>query len=199
MDSIYPAGRSYSLDERGKKLLSNSDTFCQEYIINRKNEIQSHEHYSFLLGYYTHLITDASFQKFIQNENRIKDTWVRIKKDKRMRKHTSGYPEDWNSIKQLISKNSRMREIYSMEAEYLQANPNSGYLTEIMTLKEFPDYIDYLPQGCIVRKIGIMGYLPKVDKNLMNPIVMSRDEFYSFANNTALLIINQFKTLKLVR
>lgn len=53
-------------------------------------------------------------------------------------------------------KKDRMREIYAMEAEYLCGHPNSGYLTEILPLKAFHDYIDYLPQGCVVRKIGVM-------------------------------------------
>jgi len=54
-----------------------------------------------------------------------------------------------------------MKDIYTIEAEYLEKNPDSGYLSYIMKLKEFPDYIDYLPKGAIVRKIGVMGYLPK--------------------------------------
>jgi len=70
-------------------------------------------------------------------------------------------PENWDSVKKLIHKNDRMKDIYTIEAEYLEKNPDSGYLSYIMKLKEFPDYIDYLPKGAIVRKIGVMGYLPK--------------------------------------
>ena len=81
--------------------------------------------------------------------------------------------ETWDSVKRLIPKKDRMREIYAMEAEYLSDHPSSGYLTEIMPLKTFPDYIDYLPQGSIVRKIGVMGYLPEVDKS-MNKFIPGR-------------------------
>lgn len=81
------------------------------------------------------------------------------------------------------------------EAEYLRDNPTSGYLTEILPLKEFPDYIDYLLHGCVVRKIGIMGYLPEVDENLTNPISMSRDEFIFFAENASSLVVSKLGEL----
>ncbi len=98
----------------------------------------------------------------------------------------------------LISKNERMHEIYCLEAEYLRDNPTSGYLTEILSLKEFPDYIDYLPPGCIVRKIGVMGYLPELDENLTNPILISREELSSFVNNTFLFVVSKLSEKKLI-
>lgn len=84
-----------------------------------------------------------------------------------------------------------------MEAEYLYDNPDSGYLTEILPLKDFPDYIDYLPHGCIVRKIGVMGYLPEQDDTLKY-ITMSREEYSSFVENTVKLVADQFHKKGLV-
>lgn len=85
-----------------------------------------------------------------------------------------------------------MREIYAMEAEYLSNHPNSGYLTEILPLKSFPNYIVYLPQGCIVRKIGVIGYLPEPDKSINKFITMSKDEYENFVEDTIQLVIKQF-------
>lgn len=181
-----------------RKVASDCDTFCQEYILKRKSEIQLHEQYSFLLGYYAHLITDAAFQWYIRDDKRVKDTWSRIYANENLRLRAKGYSEDWDSVKRLISKKERMHEIYSMEAEYLRDNPTSGYLTEILSLKEFPDYIDYLPHGCIVRKIGVMGYLPELDESLSNPISMSREEFISFVDNTTLLVISKLREKNLI-
>ncbi len=178
-----------------RKIASDCDSFCIEYIHNRKNEIGSHEQYSFLLGYYAHLIIDAAYQWYIRDDKRVIDTWERINADVNLRVRAKGYPQDWDSVKLLISQNERMNEIYSMEAEYLRDNPSSGYMTEILPLKEFPDYIDYLPKGCIVRKIGIMGYLPEVDENLINPIAISRDEFSSFVDNTTSLVVSKLKNM----
>jgi hypothetical protein len=181
-----------------RKIASDCDSFCNEYLLKCKNKIQLQEHYSFLLGYYVHLITDAAFQLFIRDDKRVKDTWVRINEDEHLRLSAMGYPKDWDSVKKLISKNERMHEIYSMEAVYLRDNPSSGYLTEILPLKEFPDYIDYLPHGCVERKIGIMGYLPEVDENLIHPISISRDEFISFTENTSLLVLSKLRNANLI-
>lgn len=181
-----------------RKVASDCDFFCKEYILKRKSEIQSQEQYSFLLGYYVHLITDVAFQWYIRDNKRVKDTWRRINADENLRVRAKGYPEDWDSVKKLISKSERMHEIYSMEAEYLRDNPTSGYLTEILTLKEFPDYIDYLPHGCVVRKIDVMGYLPELDENLTNPISMSREEFIFFVDNTALLVMSKLREKNLI-
>lgn len=175
-----------------RKKASDCDAFCDEYISKRKDQIKSAEEYAFLLGYYSHLITDAAFQAMIRDEDRVRAVWMRIKADEELSVTGAGMDETWDSVKRLISKKDRMREIYAMEAEYLNGHPSSGYLTEILPLKSFPDYIDYLPQGCIVRKISVMGYLPEVDKSINKFISMSQDEYADFVKNTIQLVVNQF-------
>jgi len=175
-----------------RKIASDSDVFCAEYILKRKDNIKSAEEYAFLLGYYSHLITDAAFQAMIRDEDRVRATWRRIKADEKLSAACAGMDETWDSVKNLIPKKDRMREIYAIEAEYLNYHPSSGYLTEILPLKSFPDYIDYLPKGSIVRKIGVMGYLPEVDKSMNKFISMSQDEYADFVKNTIQLVVNQF-------
>lgn len=85
-----------------------------------------------------------------------------------------------------------MQEIYSMEAKYIRDYPNTGYLTEILPLKEFPDYIDYLPASAVVRKIGVMGYLPKVGDFTVKYITMSQEEYAAFVKDTICLVLEQF-------
>jgi len=58
--------------------------------------------------------------------------------------------------------------------------------------------IDYLPPGCIVRKINVVGYVPEQDENLSNPIVISREEFSYFVNNTALLVVSKLREKNLI-
>ena len=123
---------------------------------------------------------------------------MRIKADEELSVASAGMDETWDSVKRLIPKKDRMREIYAMEAEYLSDHPNSGYLTEILPLKYFPYYIDYLPKGCIVRKIGVMGYLPKPENSINKFITMSRDEYADFVEDTIQLVIQQFAEKKLM-
>jgi hypothetical protein len=43
-----------------------------------------------------------------------------------------------------------------------------------------------------------MGYLPKLDENLTNPILMSREEFISFVGDTALLVVSKLREKNLI-
>lgn len=181
-----------------RKCLSDCDLFCDDYILKRNDEIKSNEQYSFLLGYYAHLITDAALQGFIRDENRVKAVWDRIEADVYWKEKAKGYPKDWDSVKKLITRKIRDNEMYTMEAEYLREHPDSGYLTEIIPLKEFPDYIDYLPHGCIVRKIRIMGWIPEVDESITKFMAMSREEYSTFVNETVELVENKFRDKKLL-
>ena len=175
-----------------RKKASDCDAFCQKYIVEHRDKIKSAEEYAFLLGYYSHLMTDAAFQAFIRDENRVKAVWKRIKENSELSQQCTGMEETWDSIKKLVSKGGRMREIYTLEAEYLQQHPDSGYLTEILPLKEFPDYIDYLPHGCIARKISVMGYIPKADETLTDFLTISKGEYTSFLTSTVQLVSNKF-------
>lgn len=175
-----------------RKQVSDCDVFFKAYIEKRRGSIQSSEEYAFLMGYYAHLITDAEFQKMIRDENRVKAVWKRIRENENLRKRSAGMEETWDNAKKLIPKQIRVGHIHSIEAEYLKANPDSGYLTEILPLKAFPDYMDYLPNGAIVRKIGVMGYMPGTDENPHAWIAISREEYEAFVQDTAEMIIKRF-------
>ena len=144
------------------------------------------------MGYYTHLITDAAFQKMTRDEERVKAVWKRIDGNENLREQSAGMEETWDNAKKLIPKRVWVGHIYSLEAAYLNAHPDSGYLTEILPLMEFPDYIDYLPKGAIVRKIGVMGYLPEINEELGEWIALSREEYEAYIQETIQLILRQF-------
>jgi len=175
-----------------RKKASDCDAFYDEYITKRRDRIQTSEEYAFLMGYYAHLITDAAFQKMIRDEERVKAAWKRIKENENLRERSAGMEETWDNAKKLIPKRVWIGHIYSLEAEYLNAHPDSGYLTEILTLKDFPDYIDYLPKGAIVRKIGVMGYLPEINEGLGEWIALSREEYEAYIQETIQTILKRF-------
>lgn len=173
-----------------KKEASDAEIFCNQYILKQRDNIRSAEEYAFLMGYYSHLITDAAYQAMTRDGERVKAMWRRIKSDDEWGIVGIGMDETWDSAKKLIPKKDRMREIHAIEAEYLCDHPDSGYLTEILPLRYFPDYIDYLPQGNIIRKISVMGHMPKIDKSIDKFIVISKDEYAAFVENTIQLVIN---------
>ena len=177
--------------QAARKKSSDCDVFCEEYIVKRRSEIQSAEECAFLLGYYSHLITDVAFQAMTRDTDRLRAAWDRIKADERFYTVGADMDETWDSIKILIPKKERMRQIYTIEGEYLRDHPDSGYLTEILPLKDFPDYIDYLPAGAIVRKIGVMGYLPNQDETEETFLAISREEYTAFVADTIRLVVER--------
>ena len=102
-------------------------------------------------------------------------------------------PETWDTIKMLIPYEERKIDIDTIEATYLEKHPDSGYLTEILPLKEFADYIDYLPQGAIVRKIGVMGKLPKAGNARF--LSISREEYEEYIKGSIRLVIQKIKEI----
>ena len=177
-----------------RKIASDCDRFYNEYIEKRHQEIQSTQEKSFLLGYYSHLITDAEFQRFIRDNKRVEAVWFRIKNHAELSEKAKGMLENWDSVKVLIDGKERMKDIYSIEKEYLEKHPDSGYLTEIIGLKYFPDYIDYLPKGAIVRKINIMGYMPQKEISEYPYIAISKEEYMDFLNHAAELVVKSLNS-----
>lgn len=176
-----------------RKIASDCDRFYKEYIKSRINDIKTDEEYSFLMGYYSHLIVDAEFQRFIRDEKRVVSVWKRIKAHPVLSKKSLDMPENYDSIKALIKKEERMKDIYSMEVDYLNRHPESGYFTEILKLTDFPDYIGYLPKGAIVRKIKVMAYIPIKEISIYPYIAMTEREYKYFIDRALELTIASFK------
>lgn len=173
--------------EGKRKAAADCDRFLHEYV--EKKEKMDNREESFLLGYYAHLITDAEFERYTRDEDRVKASWTRIKKHPELSKLSVGMEETWDSVKVLIKGKERMKDIYSIEKEYLDLHPESGYLTDIIGLKEFPDYIDYLPNGAIARKVKVMGYMPKKEISKYPYIGLTVEEYDFFTETATKLVV----------
>lgn len=175
-----------------KKVMADCERFLQEYVEKRAPlDIQER---SFLFGYYAHLVTDAEFQRCIRDTERIQAVWRRIKQHPELSKLSAGMEETWDSVKLLISRKERAKDIFSIEREYLDQHPESGYLTDILSLTEFPDYIDYLPKGAIARKVKVMGWMPQKEVSQYPFVGMSEEEYLGFVEKAAKLTVEGIET-----
>ena len=177
-----------------RKTATDCDRFLHEYIELKENLDSKEE--SFLLGYYAHLITDAEFQRYIRDEERVKSCWGRIKQHPELNQRAVGMEETWDSVKKLINGRERMKDMYYMEAEYLETHPESGYITDIIPLEKFPDYIDYLPPGAIVRKVKVMGYMPEKEISKYPYIGMSKEEYNCFVIRATELVVKAIENYR---
>ncbi len=172
---------------------ADAERFIDEYI--SKRNISSNEEHSFLLGYYAHLATDAEFQRMIRDTQRVENVWKRIDQSQAYSVLAADLPWTWDTVKKLISKKDRFREIYSIEGIYLRNNPNSGYCTEILSLTDFPDYIDYLPHGAIVRKIPKMIVSDEWLQPIESYISITPEEVTDFAEAAVNIITSRIERL----
>lgn len=182
----------------GRKKAADAERYYEQYVQKRMDSIDQGEELSFLLGYYAHLIADAEFQAMIRDEERIKAMWRRIREDESLMRRAKGMEETWDSAKQLFSKAERFREREGIEADYLQAHPDSGYRSEVLALESFPDYLDFLPGCYIVRKVDVMGDVPRKDARSPEPICMSRKEYEDYVNGTAAWIVRKLREKQIV-
>lgn len=182
-----------------RKIAADCDRFLNEYLLPRMQQKElSNEEYSFLLGYWAHLVEDAEFQRYIRDEDRVRASWSRILAAPDLCRQAEALPATFDSVKLLIPKAERMRDIFAIEAKYLSDHPSSGFLTEIIPLTDFPDYIDYLPHGSIVRKIGVMGKLPVTDDKPLRFLAISREEYALFVQTASRLVIDGIKAHNLI-
>ena len=145
---------------------------------------------SFLLGYYTHLVTDAEYRNLTHNPARLAKMWYRIKTREGLRERAIGMLGSWDEVKLLFPKIERMKDIYSIERRYLDKHINCGYLKYIYPNKAFPvyefqDYIDYLPRGSVPIKIRMLAYIPREIKSEFPYVVISEEEYNSYLEEAA--------------
>ena len=166
----------------GDKSPRDAERFYRGYML--LHPAKSHEEQSFQWGYYAHLLTDAAFKLLVYDEERVAKSWERIDKIPELKEKAKGVERTYPGVKQLISNEERMTDIYQVEREYLDAHPDSGYLTDILPLEDFPDYLSYLPKGAIVRKLKVMGYMPPMRKARYPFLAVTKEEWLTYLEGT---------------
>lgn len=171
-----------------RKALSDAERFYTEWVEKRRENISGDEEIAFLLGYYVHLLTDAAFGAMTRQPDRVHAAWERLRQNPELAAAARGMEETWDNIKLLIPGKEMKRCFHALEGAYLRDNPSSGYLTEILPLRIFPDYLEYMPKGCYARKIRVMGYRPRPVVREPDWIAVSRAEYEAYVQSTVELV-----------
>lgn len=173
------------------KLTADYEDFYSKYI--KDHSFTTNEQYSFLMGYYSHLITDVEYQRFIRDEQRVKNAFKRIKANAVLREKIIGYSEDFDTLKKVFGKNYIFHDITVQEWSYIKSNPDSGYNTVLLNIEEFPDYLDFFPHGAIIRKIRIMANEPDKEIPEDELLFFSKQEFERFIHETNNIVYRLMK------
>lgn len=172
------------------KLSADYEAFYNKYINGK--EIKNWEESSFLFGYYSHLIVDVAFQKFVRDNDRVKNIYNRIESVAELKKKVKGKAKDFDTIKSSFGKQDIFLDIYVQEKNYLMENTNSTYNTILKNIKEFNHSLDFMPEGAIVRKLKIMTSEYDSAVNRTDFVFFSIKEINTFIDNTCQLIKNEF-------
>lgn len=173
------------------KLTADYEKFYDLYV--RKKKFSSDEHYSFLLGYYSHLMTDVMWVEYMHNEDRVRVCFDRIKAHSEMRKELSGLPEEYEVVKQVFGRKCFLNDAAEIEHRYIAKNAHNSYNEIVRKTTNFPDYLDFLPAGAIARKIKIMAYEPPEAVEEKKLIFLTEEEYRQFVDDTSRRILTLIK------
>ena len=174
------------------KLSADYEGFYCRYLA-KKDGLSTQER-SFYWGYIAHLMTDIAFFRFIHNEQLTEERWERICKIPGLMEKVHGQSCSWENIKRIFGRKRVFAGLIALENEYLYAHPETAYLTVLQTVKDFPDYLDYLPRGAILRKIGVMGTVPEKPTGEIEQIFFTRTEMDGYISRTCEEIIRYIKS-----
>lgn len=168
-----PKEITHWLDDANK---TNAKAFYDKYL-NNPNLRQDKDLYSFLLGYYVHLLTDMEWSKLYSEKK--KETLYKVGLDK--------YPKFIWTIK---------KDWYGLDFLYLKNNPKSLFFTVFKDINEVPDYLDYFPKNAFELQVKYITtyYLGENEETKENFIYLNEKEMDDFILNTSESIMLELRT-----
>ena len=161
-------GVTHWIDDANK---INAKAFYDKYIANTTLR-QDKAYFSFILGYYVHLLTDIEWSKLTD-----------VKKLNPLYKEGLGkYPKFIWTIK---------KDWYGLDFLYLKNNPNSLFFTVFKNILEVPTYLDYFPENAFKIQVKYITeyYLGENEETKENFIYLNQNEMDTFVVNATQTII----------
>lgn len=139
-----------------------AEGFWNKYL-NSEEVKEDKERYSFLLGYYVHLLTDIQWSKL-------------YKKKKEFPLYSEGLENDPNFIWTI------KKDWYGLDYLYLSKNPQSMFYTVFKNVRQVPDYLDYFPKGAFELQVKYITqfYLGENEETKENFIYLTEEEMDKF-------------------
>lgn len=124
-----PTKVTHWLDETSGKILT--EEFYNQYLTKA---ISDNKRFSYLLGYYTHLLTDYLWRESVDKKKITDRHYAKLNDDP---KFIWTIKKDW----------------YDLDRLYFYNNPNSIFYTTFQHIKEFTEYLDYFPVDATISQI----------------------------------------------
>lgn len=164
----------------GKDIVSIHDReFYSKYLEGLTDSDLKGPRNSFLLGYYVHLLTDIEWSKMVNLKISLgSDFGRRFRQDPQFIWEVK---KDW----------------YGLDFKYLKDNADSIYHTVFSQINGMPDYLDYFPQGAIIRQIRYIQDFYGVENDWVNKEFnyLTEDEMDAFVRNTVKVVLDLLHSL----
>lgn len=122
-----PKKITHWIDEENK---IRPDNFYRTYVDKKDYALPE---YSFLIGYYVHLLSDLAFSQFMKHKKESEE-YKPLKTDKNF---IWTIKKDW----------------YDLDFKYFYEHPNNIFNKTVQHIKNFPDYLDYFPDNAFTEKL----------------------------------------------
>lgn len=154
----------------------NANGFYDKHL-NNINPQKDAERYSFLMGYYVHLLTDIEWSKFSKERNAL-------------------YKEKLNEDPSFIW--TIKKDWYGLDYLYLYKHPGCIFYKLFTKIRAIPDYLEYFPKGSFERQVKYITefYLGQNDETKEGFIYLTEEEMDQFVSRTTEKIKNQLIKLK---
>ncbi|WP_346929277.1 hypothetical protein [Clostridium sp.] len=150
-----------------------ANKFFNKYI---KNNSMEYPKYSYVLGYYIHLLTDIEWSKFFDEKKKNALYNKKLKEDSSF---IWTIKKDW----------------YGLDFLYLEKNPNFIFHTIFKNIDQVPDYLDYFPEGALMKQVKYITeyYLGDNEETKDNFIYLNEEEMDKFIDETSKKIFSNLK------
>ena len=150
-----------------------------------KEDINSayYSKYSYIIGYYVHLLTDIEWAKF-------------FKEKKKNTLYGKKLEEDVSFIWTI------KKDWYGLDFLYLEKNPDFIFHSIFKGINQVPDYLDYFPKGALTKQVNYITeyYLGENEETKENFIYLKEEEMDNFIDETSRIILdNLIKRIKHIK
>lgn len=149
----------------------NAKGFYDKYLDDEKIK-EDVDRYSFLKGYYVHLLTDIEWQKLFRRKKMEPLYRDELCKDSNF---IWTIKKDW----------------YGLDYLYLDKHKDCVFHTLFKKIKYVPDYLDYFPKGAFERQVKyiVEFYLGENNQTKENFMYLTEKEMDRFVENTIKVIL----------
>ena len=139
------------------KFWSSDLDFYRQYIDNQQELNNNSQHFSFLLGYFFHLITDNLWHKQVGEETQTR--------------YADQFSADTDFIWEV------KRDWYGLDFKYLRAHPQASFWLPFLESEYREDYLDFFPPEIIQKKLANIKAFYHRDDEQINKL-LERDFIY---------------------